>query len=202
MGEYPYLSREKKMKTHKVTKQLGLISLLILIMAVAAQAVLTDTVEGDLEVNGRLTINTIQTRNSYGGIWINSYRDDVDNRPEYYNDGYASLIQQHGVDGGLRFMVADVGLTGERVFWDEAIRITPDGFVGIRTVDPNCELDVAGNIMFSALYSRHVWGGIWINSYYDGVDGRNEYYNDGYASLIQQNANEGGAQVPGCRCGY
>jgi hypothetical protein len=51
--------------------------------------------------------------------------------------------------GGLRFLVADAGIKDDQASFIEAIRITPDGDVGIGTTTPAHKLEIAGDVKIS-----------------------------------------------------
>jgi hypothetical protein len=105
----------------------------------------TTSPERELEVNGDIRCNQFEASHEWGGLWINSYWDRIEGRPEYYSDSYASLIQQEGLLGGIIFKVADIGTAGDQITWINSLKIDKNGNVGIGTITPGSnKLEVDG----------------------------------------------------------
>jgi len=72
------------------------------------------------------------------------YWDNAQSQWEYASNGYASLIQQDGTNGGLYIATATSGTAGNLASWSKALTIDVDGNVGIGTDTPQAKLDIAG----------------------------------------------------------
>jgi hypothetical protein len=99
--------------------------------------------EAMLEVDREIRCREYQTWSPWGGLWINSRWDQGDFRHEYINDGYALVIQQDAIDGGLIVRIAKSGTSGSALNGVEAMIIDTLGNVGIGTSTPSYLLDVA-----------------------------------------------------------
>jgi hypothetical protein len=92
-------------------------------------------------------------------IYNNAYYDGIDKRAK---QGPSYAINFSG--SRMTFRVAEDGAANSQITWSEVMSLKTDGKVGIGTIDPQANLEVKGNVLFT--------GGkldIVGNAYVDGV---------------------------------
>lgn len=100
-----------------------------------------------LDVNGSVRIRNNLSVDSE--LWSNVY---FATNHKYRNNGYAYRIMQSTATGGdIRIDTAASGTAGGTITWDERLRISITGNVGIGTSSPGAKLDVNGSLKASSL---------------------------------------------------
>ncbi|QHO62982.1 hypothetical protein MICH65_0001 [Candidatus Chazhemtobacterium aquaticus] len=94
--------------------------------------------------NGTIRTDGFVSESDWGSFGFNMYWDNTQSQWEYASNGYASLIQQDGTNGGLYIATATSGTAGNLASWSKALTIDVDGNVGIGTDTPQAKLDIAG----------------------------------------------------------
>jgi hypothetical protein len=118
----------------------------------------SDNVSGinNLLAEGKIGVDTTNPLiplqlNNYGGfdgdgnqihISNNAYYDTVDTRIERIKSGYATQMSLVNLDGSIRFKTATTGAADSEVTFNERMRVTEGGDVGIGTATPSYDLHV------------------------------------------------------------
>jgi len=100
-----------------------------------------------LDVSATIRTNSLQYTPQFGGPSINAYYDS--GQWHYLANGYASLIQQDGTNGGLMLSTVSSGTAGNAITFGLGIYLDDTGNVGIGLGDPSEKLSVEGNILAS-----------------------------------------------------